>query len=427
MRASRAVQIALRIILLLLVAACGGNDGSTGASSGSSADSSPSTTTSTAQPPTLRILSGVAAAGIPISGTIILKDGNGAQLGPVTTDMDGSYSFDVSGLTPPFLLKAEWSSDSQTHTLFSAATSPGNVHINPFTNLALMLAGNSDPSLIFGPPGAKPEASRINEASIAAAITKIKNALAPLFNYYGLNDFSPISGSYTATPDNKLDALLDIISIKMENGTVTFTNKLTGSVIATSKPYDLADMAIDMAKLPDKSDLADIGEITEFVGVLCSQMNLGADLTINKLDGMFIPDPYYGTSNGHTRATDVQSIVDIFGPGGSNKDGKLRTIRHVRLVQELTADYSNRGVSKVFLLNYDFIYLNGKIVHGNNVTLGKDTPTGKWKFIGDPVAYSVGNNYGGYISYCGNDVVAPLGNDFAAPPLAFFPQTSSDR
>ncbi len=407
MRFSRVLQISFTLIFLLVLAGCGGGDGTTGTSSGSADNTSTNADNPSANagntsannvappPPSPEILSGVAATGIPISGTITLKDSNGAQLGPITTDFDGGYSFDVTGLTPPFLLRAEWSSDSQTYRLFSVATSPGNIHINPFTNLALMLSANSDPSLIFGAEGAKPDTSRISEESIAAAFAIIKTALAPILNYYGIDDFNPMTGSYTATPDNKLDAMLDLINIKVENGVLTITNKLTGSVIGSSRLGDLPQIMMDTTKLADKSDLTDIREITQFVGLLCSVMNLGAELTISKVDPLFFPDPSYGTSNGHTRAQDVKSIVDIFAPGGTNPNGKLKTIRNVRLIKELTADYSGRGAAKVFLLNYDFIHENGTVVHGNNTTIGKETSTGLWKFIGDPVQYNAGSNYGG--------------------------------
>jgi hypothetical protein len=377
----RFIWIALGPIFLLLMSGCGSGTGSGSSSIGNSGDGSASDTGTAQTSPRVQVISGVAATGLPISGNITLKDRNGVQLGPLATDSDGNYAFDVTGLASPFLLKAEWSIGSQSYTLFSVATGAGNVHINPFANLALMLAAGSDPALIFGAPGAKPDMGQITDAAIALALAKIKTLLGPLLIYYGIFDFDPLSGAYTATPDNKLDALLDVLSVKVENGTLTITNKLNGSVISSGSAANIPGIALDMTKTPEKEVLTDIKDLTERVGALCTIMNLGSALTVDKLEGLFIPDPDYGKSAGHTRAQDIQSIVNIFAPGGANKDGKLKTIRNVRLVSDQTANYSGRGVSKVYLLNYDFIHENGTVVHGNNTTFGKELSGGQWKFI----------------------------------------------
>ena len=61
--------------------------------------------------------------------------------------------------------------------------------------------------------------------------------------------------------------------------------------------------------------------------------------------------------------------------------------------------------AKVYVLNYDFIYENGVISRGTNVTFAKETASGQWKFIGDPDQ----NNGGDTCIYYGFDVT--VGND----------------
>jgi hypothetical protein len=90
----------------------------------------------------------------------------------------------------------------------------------------------------------------------------------------------------------------------------------------------------------------------------------------------------------------MASIVTLFGPNGINTRGKLKTIRNVRIVSDQTANYSGRGATKVYLLNYDFIHESGTVVPSTNVTFGKETTTGLWKFIGDPLNGNAGNNNG---------------------------------
>ncbi len=380
MKFLRLIRIMIFLVFPTLLWACGGGGG--GAAGGAGQNTAP-------------LVTGVAATGAPIAGTVTLKDKKGLVRGPMATGLDGSFSLDVTDLTPPFLLKAEWTAGAQTHRLFSAATQAGSAHINPLSDLALRLATGADPAAVFGAPGAIPEMTQISKTALAAALTQLQTLLSPLLTDYGIENFDPFSGPYTASPENRLDAMLDVIGFKTENGQLTLTNKLDGAVIAAGSLAHPAGIAIDHTKAPDKAVLTDIREITARVGILCSLMNQGETLTAGKLEGLFVPEPDYGTSNGHTRPQDVTSIVQIFGPGGSNSNGPLRAIRNVRLVADLTADYADRGVSKVYLLNYDFLHENGLVSRGNNVTFGREEASGQWKFIGDPANAPAGNNYGG--------------------------------
>lgn len=364
MNYAKALSAVLITLILVALTACGG---------GGSISSSGANT-----------VSGVAATGAPIMGTVTMKDKNGLQRGPVATDTNGNFSVDVTGLKAPFILKIVESTGNPPTTLFSVATAAGTANINPLTHLALQLAANSDPAAVFGGQGANPDTSQINGATISAAQDRIKTLLAPLLAKYGITDFDPINGSYTATPDNKLDTMLDVIAVKLNNGTLSITNKLAGTTIASGNIANIAAMTLAMANTPDSARLTDIKEITQWLATLRAIINLGAALTVNATEGLFIPDPNYGTSSGHTRTQDMTSIVTFFGAGGTNKNGSLKSLQNLRLVSDQSDNYPGRGAAKVYLLNYDFIYENGTVVHGNNVTLAKEASSGVWKFIGDP-------------------------------------------
>ncbi|MCE5265343.1 MAG: hypothetical protein LLG97_17655 [Deltaproteobacteria bacterium] len=326
-----------------------------------------------------------------------LRDKNGIERGPVATDSSGNFSFDVTGLAPPFILKAEGWVGAQSYTLYSAATVVGKAHINPFTHLVLAVAAGVDPAQVFGPAGGTPDVAAINDAALRAALAKIKTLLQPLLDEYGITDFDPLSGDYEANPGNRLDAMLDLIRVEFASGSVTIANKLTGSVIASGSAANLNAISLDKTRAPSQSRLAEIQAITTRLTELCAVMNLGADLTAQVLDGFFIPDPQYGTSNGHTRAEDIASIPAIFGPGGTNTRGRVLKIRNVRLVSDITTDYfASRGVERAFILNYDFIHENGDIVRGTNVTFAREASSGLWKFVGDPDQNNNGStsNYG---------------------------------
>jgi hypothetical protein len=163
----------------------------------------------------------------------------------------------------------------------------------------------------------------------------------------------------------------------------------------------------------------DTRDLTQRLTTLSSIINLGAALNADALDDLFLPDRNYGTSNGLTRAQDIASIVAIFGPNGTNTNGKVKGIENVEIVSDLTSDYANRGVSKAYLLNYDFVFENGIVVHGNDVTFGKELNGGQWKFIGGPNGSHLGNNYG-VIFTSGPDTVSPIIIDPPALPSVTF-------
>jgi hypothetical protein len=369
-------------IFLLILAGCGGGGANSGVSGAST-------------------VSGVAATGAPILGTVTLTDKNGLQRGPLATDTAGNFSIDVAGLTAPFILRADWVSGSQSYALFSVATKSGVANINPFTNLTLQLATDADPAVLFGGQGVKPDTSKITDASVSAAQLRIKGLFAPLCQKYGIADFNPLSGPYVATADNKLDTMLDLMSITMVNGVLTVTNRLDGSSIAQGSLANAAVMALNLTNTPDPSVLTDIAEINRTLALLRSTMNLGASLTLAATDGLFMPEPYYGTSAGHTRAEDMASIVALFGPGGTNKNGTLKSLQNLQIVSDQTANYPDRGVAKVYWVNYDFIFDSGIIVPGNVVSLGKELTSGSWKFIGDATGSAAGGNSGYIVTNSG--------------------------
>jgi hypothetical protein len=184
------------LLVLLLFAGCGGGGGS----SSSSNPVTPSTQ-----------ISGVAAAGAPIIGFAYLKDGNGTTLGPQEIAADGRFSFDVKGLTAPFILQAQGSAGGETYTLHSVALGAGTANINPLTNLVVAAAsGGQAPNTVYD----NWNSSSTDQQSVDSAVAAIRTALAPLLeaakvvDSKTLDTFDPIQVHYVADPSqNPLDAL----------------------------------------------------------------------------------------------------------------------------------------------------------------------------------------------------------------------------
>ena len=110
----------LVLLFTLVLGACGGGGGD-------------------AAPPAIT-LSGVAATGAGISGRIFIKDAAGHEQWVDTAD--GRFSFALTDLTAPFMLKAQWNAGGSTHTLYSlcASAAGGTANITPLTQLAVATA-----------------------------------------------------------------------------------------------------------------------------------------------------------------------------------------------------------------------------------------------------------------------------------------------
>jgi len=180
-----------------------------------------------------QVVKGVAATGSPLAGSVYLKDSSS----PVhelsaTISADGSFSFDVTGLTAPFLLKAVGTSNSQSYTLYSFTGAPGVANINPLADLAVRQAnGGADPALLYAATTGS-ELLAI-KAALVAAIPEIQALLQPILSQYGVTHTNFISGSYVANHTG-LDLLFDLIAIDISNGNLTIVNRLTGANILTT-------------------------------------------------------------------------------------------------------------------------------------------------------------------------------------------------
>jgi sugar lactone lactonase YvrE len=205
------------MLFLSLIASCGGGGGG-----------SPSS-------PASQTVSGVAAAGSPIVGTAALKDSSTPSKQLTTTiASDGSFSFDVTGLTAPYLLQAVGTAAGRNYTLYSFVTSTGTGNINPLTDLAVTMAnGGQSPSALFSAPSQT--GIHTVAAALPTALANIQSQLAPLFNQVGASPSNIITDKYTANHQG-MDMLFDQAAITVSNGSLSITNRSNGASILPSTP-----------------------------------------------------------------------------------------------------------------------------------------------------------------------------------------------
>ncbi|MBI5890275.1 MAG: hypothetical protein HZB47_06305 [Nitrosomonadales bacterium] len=181
-------------------------------------------------------ITGVAATGGPIIGEITLKDSSSpAQVLHGMTSSDGSFVFNTTGLTAPYILRAT----AGGKNLYSiSATDIGIANISPLTSIVVSVAaGGADLDALFN---ANPVDLAATVAAIPTAETAVQDALAPMLSLYGANG-NILNSAFNANHAGA-DALLDVIDVTISAGpgaTITITNKANASVIFTAAASDV--------------------------------------------------------------------------------------------------------------------------------------------------------------------------------------------
>ena len=257
---------AILLVVGLFLFGCGGGHSSSPVAGGSSTT-----------------VSGVAATGSAVSGTVYLKDSSGRELSMAATD--GTFAFDVSGLEPPFMLKAVWGQN----TMYSFAAAAGTANITPLTQMVVTAAavGGNLNALYAAPDKAAFNAVANN---IAAATASLRARLKPLLTAYSA-DMDPISGHFAANGTG-MDGLLDHVTVSYVSGTVSVTDKASGTTLFTAPSSNLDHGVSAMAWTSQQAGVAlDPDVAVDSAGnglVVWSQYN--SDCSARTIQAMWLAD-----------------------------------------------------------------------------------------------------------------------------------------
>ncbi|MCF8036926.1 MAG: hypothetical protein K9K62_08655 [Desulfobacteraceae bacterium] len=215
--------VVLGLVTIVGIVGCGGGGSSGGDSSGDTA-----TGAST--------ISGTVAAGAPVIGTVTIKDSSSpAEENTYNIEADGSYSFDVSGMTPPFLFQARGEVGGRAVTLHSAATESdvnGCINITPFTDLIVSNIARDLAENYFR--DYDPDTGSITDEDLDAAETNLKERLMPILTNIGLDASIDLLRTSFSADHTGLDAVLDIIRVtpsENQDTVMEITNIITNEVI----------------------------------------------------------------------------------------------------------------------------------------------------------------------------------------------------
>jgi hypothetical protein len=206
-------------LLCIFLAAC--SDGG-GGSSSSSASST---------------VSGVAAAGAPIIGTVTLKDSSTpAQTKTVPIAANGSYTVDVTGLKAPFMMRADGYEGGNEYHLYSAATEAdlgGTINITPLTDLIVANIANTIAEDYFE----SGNFSTLTATELTTEANALRDKLLPVLQAVGVSSSIDLLRASFSTDHTGLDAALDILRVETTDattGAATITNIITQQQIASN-------------------------------------------------------------------------------------------------------------------------------------------------------------------------------------------------
>ena len=224
--------------------------------------------------PVVYTISGVAAGGAPIIGTVYIKDSKGTEKSvAVSATANGAYSIDVSGMTAPFVMKAVGTIGGSQVTYCSAATSDDfgkTINITPFTDLMVAsIAGqvaanyysNGDPS-------------KITTQALTQQVQSLTNKLAPVMQAMGISSSTDLLRASFTPGSSGLDKMMDIVKVAVNPTTtaVTITNILDNSQLTATSLSSMGSAGLSgTISAPTTSQISDIDQISQGIQNFAAQ------------------------------------------------------------------------------------------------------------------------------------------------------------
>jgi hypothetical protein len=179
------------------------------------------------------VISGTAAAGAAIIGTATVKDSSSPpKFKSVVIATDGKYSVDVSGLTAPFMLRADGAVGGRRYSLFSAAAATdvnGTINITPLTDLILANVAR-DIAANYYDGG---NFAGITKAALDAQIATLAAHLLPVLSALGVDSSLDLLRTSFNADHTGMDAVMDVLKVSVDpaSKTATILNVINNSTL----------------------------------------------------------------------------------------------------------------------------------------------------------------------------------------------------
>ena len=318
---SRRILGSLALLLLgtLLLGGCG-NGGPTGKeTAGTTTDGGTGTSGAITQ-----TIAGTAATGAPLAGAKVTVKDNAGKTASATTGDDGTFSVNVTGMTPPFMLVAIPVSGSNLYSALPAmdmtSTNTQNVNITPVTTLVMYeLNGGADPATMYNNLGF----STLTAGAVTAKEAVVRGKLpASTVNPV----FSMMYGKFVAQTGgtDPYDALLDSVGkITAVSGAGVTLTPATGTATTYTVTPDVGTGGLVSAATSPAITLKLTNNATPPVAITSMSISTPALLTATVTDraGAAVPntivtfttDPLFGTFAGgsNTALTDAKGVASV--------------------------------------------------------------------------------------------------------------------
>lgn len=315
---SKILVLIVSVVFTILVTACGGGSGSSQAQ--------PSALTST--------LTGTAAAGLPILGTVYLKDVNSKVIsGPI--DAKGTYNIDVSSLTPPIRLKAEGVVAGKHVKYYSYASAEdvnGTINITPFTDLIVAnVAGELAANFFDNNQSAS---SSLDAVELDTQKEALQTKLQYVFAQLGVESSVDLLKTSFSTDHSGLDAALDILKFETDPQTniATITNILNNAKITDDINNTTDNSALLAMPVDGTTSITDLQKIFAQIDILNGYFKTGlpSDIQMNALvDDNFL-------NNDENKAAFVSNITTSSNLIGSKIQAQVEDINTTTGLADVT-------------------------------------------------------------------------------------------
>ncbi|WP_375592055.1 hypothetical protein [Chitiniphilus eburneus] len=270
-------------------------------------------------------ISGVAAAGAPLAGTVTVKDANGVTRS-VPVGADGQYTVDVTGLTPPFVFRADGMVGGKRYVIHSAALQTdvgGTINITPLTDLIIAnIAGDLAANFFDTPQFASLTPDALTEQTAA-----LKARLQSVLTGLGIESTIDLLRSSFQADHTGLDAALDILRVTVDPETQVATIR---NVLTQEEIQDQLTSTTDTDALPAPGDLS--GVVSDLQGIEAAFRRFNALFanglpTAEAVKGELSEDFRHEDQNRDTFAADVGSDPSNIGISfsGVTLEGPVQT------------------------------------------------------------------------------------------------------
>lgn len=222
----KTTRSACAVALLISLGACGGGGGGGGGGFVGLPVAGGSNPPASNPPAASMAFSGTAASGLPLVGTVTVKDVKGAtKTEPL---VNGNYKIDVSGMTAPFVFRAEGTVAGERVVIHSAATAAdanGTINITPLTDLVVAnIAGRLASQYFDGG-----EFASLTPEQLKAESDGLKAKLLPVLQAMGVDASIDLLRTAFTPLSSALDKALDVLRVSIDPATnvATITNIVT--------------------------------------------------------------------------------------------------------------------------------------------------------------------------------------------------------